>query len=288
MNGLRIGGVPEHFNYPWRLGIERGDFSAEGLRLHWSDMTGGTGQMIRGLASGSLDVAVLLTEGIVQAIHQGLKARIISGYVESPLTWGIHTNRGTSTKNISEWSGGKFAISRMGSGSHLMAFLLAEKQGWDKSTLAFNVVGDVYGGLWALENGEADFFLWEKFTTQPFVDQGKCRRIDELKTPWPCFVIAARQEVLNTRSDELATMCSLIKKLVQEVMENQSSYKEIAWRYHLNEDQTKLWFQETNWDTRSIVPTQALENVHNHLYQLGLLPDAGFPTSSTLTKYIDE
>lgn len=60
---LRVGGVPEHFNLPWRLAIEEGAFKNIGMDVHWSDMTGGTGQMIRGLETGSLDLAVLLTEG---------------------------------------------------------------------------------------------------------------------------------------------------------------------------------------------------------------------------------
>ena len=84
MKGLKIGGVPEHFNLPWRLAIEEGKFSEIGLELHWSDMTGGTGQMIKGLDIGSLDIAVLLTEGITKAILDGLPAKIIQVYVNSP------------------------------------------------------------------------------------------------------------------------------------------------------------------------------------------------------------
>jgi len=47
MKRFKIGGVPEHFNLPWRLAIEEGKFKAAGIELHWSDMTGGTGQMIK-------------------------------------------------------------------------------------------------------------------------------------------------------------------------------------------------------------------------------------------------
>jgi len=287
MNGLKIGGVPEHFNYPWRLGIERGDFSEKGLRLHWSDMTGGTGQMIRGLETGSIDVAVLLTEGIVQAICNGLPAKIISGYVESSLSWGIHASTSNKNKNLSGFSGGKFAISRMGSGSHLMAYILAEEQGWNHSEIDFNVVGDVYGGLWAIENGEADFFLWEKFTTQPFVDQGKCARIATLDTPWPCFVIAAREDVLATRTDELRTMCSVIKNLVAEVMGNENAYQDIAWRYHLEENQTKEWFHETRWDSQMLLQAEALENVSNRLLKLGLLRPENHYSIETIIKQMN-
>ena len=65
---LKVGGVPEHFNLPWRLAIEEGLFREQNIMLHWSDMSGGTGQMIKGLETGSIDVAVVLTEGITKAI----------------------------------------------------------------------------------------------------------------------------------------------------------------------------------------------------------------------------
>ena len=90
MKRFKIGGVPEHFNLPWRLAIEDGDFQKNGVELHWADMSGGTGQMIKGLQTGSLDIAVLLTEGITKAILQGLDASIIAIYVQSPLSWGVH------------------------------------------------------------------------------------------------------------------------------------------------------------------------------------------------------
>lgn len=43
---LRIGGVPEHFNYPWHLALERGLFEKNGVKVQWVDQPLGTGQMI--------------------------------------------------------------------------------------------------------------------------------------------------------------------------------------------------------------------------------------------------
>ena len=89
MLGLKVGGT-EHFNYPWRVAIEEGLFRKEGIALHWADMSGGTGQMIKGLQSGSIDIAVVLTEGISRSILQGLEAKILDVYVSTPLCWGVH------------------------------------------------------------------------------------------------------------------------------------------------------------------------------------------------------
>src|SRR5690606_30214306 len=195
MIGLKIGGVPEHFNLPWRMAIEEGKFREAGIQLHWSDMGGGTGQMIRGLETKSIDVAVLLTEGITKAILQGLDAKIIQVYVTTPLRWGIHVPYNSDIQTVDQLENQTFAISREGSGSHLMSYVRASQENWDTEKLKFKVVGDVYGGLWALENDESQAFLWEKYTTFPFTEQKKCRYIDEVITPWPCFVIAVRTEV---------------------------------------------------------------------------------------------
>jgi sulfonate transport system substrate-binding protein len=281
MKRFRIGGVPEHFNLPWKIAIEKGVFEDLKIDLHWADMPGGTGQMIRGLKAGSINIAVLLTEGITKAIMEGLPAEIVSVYVQSPLTWGIHTPTG-AIKELRELEGSTFAISRESSGSHLMSYVLAANEGWT-APIDFEVVGDVYGGLWALENGKAKGFLWERFTTQPFVDLGKCERIGEVKTPWPSFVIAARKDVLEKDSD-------IVKLMIQKVLEVARDFKnrsvppgndsqgsswsatEISWRYGLDVKQAQMWLDQTHWAEKiEGLSIDELSVVNSTLLSLGLV-----------------
>ena len=42
---------------------------------------------------GKVDVIVALTEGLVADIGKGSHVRLISGYVQSPLTWAIRSHR---------------------------------------------------------------------------------------------------------------------------------------------------------------------------------------------------
>jgi sulfonate transport system substrate-binding protein len=273
MKRFKIGGVPEHFNLPWRNAIEEGAFQSLGVELHWSDMTGGTGQMIKGLQAGSIDIAVLLTEGITRAILQGLDAKIINVYVASPLCWGLHVPVDGSIKELDDLNGKTFAISREGSGSHLMAFVKAQQENWNLDTLTFNVVGDVYGGIWALNNGEAQGFLWEKYTTSPFVDQGKCRLIDEVYTPWPCFVIAVRKELLHSDEALLREMVSIVQKEAYRLKHQSNSAEQFAWRYALPTEQVEQWLAQTEWNYGNDVVHQDFENVVSELLDLGLLSE---------------
>jgi len=273
MKRFKIGGVPEHFNLPWRLCIEENVFKDLGIELHWSDMTGGTGQMIKGLESSSLDIAVLLTEGIAQAILKGTQAKIIDMYVNSPLQWGIHIPVDANTSDIKDLHSANFAISRMGSGSHLMAYVLGKKFNFAMENISFNVIGDVYGGIWALENHVSDAFLWEKYTTQPFVDKGSCKFLGQIDTPWPCFVVAGRQEVVEKHGDEIREMLKRVQQRAKQLKEEPKSTQEIAWRYHLKERSVRQWLQETDWKYSEAPYQDKLESVVEFLLATALITE---------------
>lgn len=273
MLGLKIGGVPEHFNLPWRLAIEEGKFKKIGLELFWSDMYGGTGQMIRGFQNNTIDIAVLLTEGITKSILEGLDVKILEVYVTSPLHWGIHVPYHSDITKVDQLENQTFAISRKGSGSELMAYVLADREGWDTSGLKFNVIGDVYGGLWALENNEAECFLWEKYTTFPFCEQKKCRYIDEIVTPWPCFVIAVKTDIYEKHREVLDQMCRVVNQKAYEVKQNPDSAELISWRYNLRKGQVKNWLIETDWNYETKQFPKEFEKTVNYLKKLNLVTE---------------
>ena len=271
MKRFKIGGVPEHFNLPWKLAIEERKLVDLGVELHWSDMTGGTGQMIKGLQTGTLDIAVLLTEGITKSILQGLNAKIVTVYVTTPLRWGIHVPYNSDFQTVKQLENQTFAISREGSGSHLMTYVRAKQENWNLKELKFNVVGDVYGGLWALENNQAQGFLWEKYTTYPFTEQKKCRYIDEVVTPWPCFVIAVRSEILEENKELLKSVFERVHQEAKAFKENPNAAEIIAWRYNLKLEQTQSWLSETDWNYENSLMKDSIEKVVITLESLELI-----------------
>ena len=131
MKSVKIVGVPEHFNLPWHLCIENGEFELAGIDLQWTDVPEGTGKMCQMLREADTDIAVILTEGIVKDIVAGNDSSIIQVYVQSPLIWGIHVDTKSNYTHLSDLQHKTAAISRIGSGSHLMSFVNSQNQNWE-------------------------------------------------------------------------------------------------------------------------------------------------------------
>ena len=113
MKTVRVGGVPEHFNYAWYIGLKNNLFKENGINLRWVDCPGGTGQMTEALRTNSIDMAVVLTEGIVKAISEGLSCKIVQTYVQSPLVWGVHVAYNSKFKTSSELKKNKRQLADM-------------------------------------------------------------------------------------------------------------------------------------------------------------------------------
>lgn len=252
MTTLKIGSVPEHFNLPWHLCIENDSFAKKGIDVIWTDFPGGTGAMTKALRNEEIDIAILLTEGIIKDITEGNPSKIIQTYIETPLIWGIHVANTSSFQNINDIEHATAAISRYGSGSHLMAYVNAQNQGWNTENLKFEVIKNLDGAVKGLKEGKGDYFMWEHFTTKPYVDNGTFRRIADCPTPWPCFVIAATDNALNTKLPQ-------IKELLHTINNTTTSFKKIdqiaetlSDRYHQKLPDIKKWLSKTEWSQQQL------------------------------------
>ena len=271
---LRIGGVPEHFNLPWRLALEQQRFESLGLDLEWTDYPGGSGAMATALREGELDAGLLLTEGAVAAIAAGAPLKIASLYTDSPLVWGIHVPAASRFRGVAELRGTRYAISRHGSGSHLMAFVHARSLGWPVEQLSFVTVGNLAGAVEAFAAGAADVFFWEKFMTKPLVDAGKFRRLGEFTAPWPAFVVCVADAVDGGQRAALGRAVALVLEEARELRARPDASQLIAERYGLAAADVGEWLETTRWSARVGVAPADLAHVCAALNSLGLLPRA--------------
>ncbi len=274
MKQFTIGGVPEHFNLPWYLTLKDKKYHDKQINLRWKDYFGGTGEMNKALRSGEIDMAVILTEGIIRDIIKGNSSKIVQVFVKSPLIWGIHVAENSDFETISDLRGTQAAISRYGSGSHLMTYVNAEHQGWDKETdLEFTVVKDLEGALKNLPGGNGDYFMWEKFTTKPYVDNGPFRLVGQCPTPWPCFVIAVRQEILENDPEAVRDILTIINKCTMTFKAVPNIDEIIAKRYDQKIEDVIEWLTLTEWSQQQLSEVELLR-VQQKLVELGLIKKA--------------
>ncbi|MEL6811781.1 MAG: substrate-binding domain-containing protein [Bacteroidota bacterium] len=277
MKKFHIGGVPEHFNLPWYLTLRDKKYQEVGINLRWKDFYGGTGQMCKALREKEIDMAVILTEGIIRDIINGNECKIVQVFVQSPLIWGIHVAKNSEYHSIQDLKGTAAAISRYGSGSHLMAYVNAENHQWDtEQDLRFEVIKNLEGALENLPKGIGDYFMWEKFTTKPYVDNGIFRLIGECPTPWPCFVIAVRNEVLDHDEESVKKIVEIINGTTLEFKDIPSIDKTISNRYDQRLDDVREWLSLTEWSQKNLTNLQ-IEKVQNKLLQLDLVKEKASP-----------
>jgi ABC-type nitrate/sulfonate/bicarbonate transport system substrate-binding protein len=271
MKNFIIGGVPEHFNLPWYIALRDKKFNEKGINLRWKDYAGGTGQMCRALREKEIDMAVILTEGMVRDIINGSETKIVQVFVKSPLLWGIHVAANSDYENVSDLKGTEAAISRYGSGSHLMAFVNAENLSWDlKKDLNFKVIKDLDGALEGLPKGEGDYFMWEKFMTKPHVDNGIFRLVGESPTPWPSFVIAVRNDILENEAESVKAILEVINLVTSDFKTIPNIDEMIAKRYGQKIEDVREWLSLTEWSDRQLT-SKELENIQQKLLELDLI-----------------
>ncbi len=264
-----MGGVPEHFNFPWQLAQDYGFFTKENIDFKWSFYNAGTGAMVKALEAGELDMAILLTEGAVSAIIKGLQAKIVKQYITSPLIWGIHTGNHSGLENIGACEGKKYAISRFGSGSHLMAMIDAEVRNKKIEEQDFVLVENMPGAIQSLEANLSQVFFWEKYTTKPNVDSGLLNRIGEFITPWSCFQIVASNQILEQHPEKVEAILKTINFTCKQFMTADNSIDMILANFDMKPEDALAWFYSTEWNTDYNVSEKMLENVMYSLKKIG-------------------
>lgn len=287
---VRLCGVPEHFNLPVEAALRRKEFERAGIDLEWRHVPQGTGAMIAALSAGEVDVALCLFEGAVAATCKansgpsraacaaesgssgtGLadKAaaarpgcapalRLCGEYVTAPLRWMIATGSGRSDlpnldalqRRFAEGGSVRVSVSRLGSGSHLMAFVLALQQGWPLDRLSFLIHDNFRAMRSAVVSASADVFLWELGMTSPFVHSGELRELGWIDTPWHCFSFVAREDWLAAPRNRaalaaLADVCC--RSAAAFVADENSSCEEICARYGLSLADAHAWMRRVSF-----------------------------------------
>lgn len=272
---LRIGFVPEHFSTPLEFAKKHFNLSATLLPY-----PAGTGHMVTALQSGDIDIGVGLTEGWIAALGKAQAAqkdagfRVVGTYVETPLCWAISTGaRREDVNNIQDLKGKRVGVSRVGSGSYVMSYVLADQQGWleaSKEDPPFPIEPlETFARLReGVNNRTADFFMWEHFTSKRYYDNGEIKRVGEIYTPWSSWKIVASTSLLNPQNwskgpnasqpalkEDLEDALQKINKGVRHFEENQEeAVAYISTKLDYSEEDAREWLKTVRFahDVRGV------------------------------------
>ncbi|KAI7871009.1 hypothetical protein BDF14DRAFT_1719949 [Spinellus fusiger] len=235
--------------------------------------------MIQKMKDRELDLSIALTEGLVAGnAKQQDWYNIVGTYVDVPLCWGISAGKESKHNSIDTLHQTNVAISRFGSGSHIMAYVLAEQQGWlsaniDKEHFQFNVLHDFKSMRDAVNDTSSDFFMWEIFTTKPYYDSGEVKNIGQITPPWPAFTFAAHVE-MQSRPQDTKNVLKAIQKatvLFMDQKENES-VQYIMKHLEYKEEDIRQWFKTVSYaKDLSSVSSHALEVVGSSLIKAGII-----------------
>ncbi|KKY35537.1 putative periplasmic binding ii [Diaporthe ampelina] len=264
---LRVGYVPEHFSTPIHFASKHFGLDAELVPF-----PSGTGHMITALRSNEIDVGIGLTEGWVAGLGkedvQGDGGyRLVGTYVETPLCWAISTGAARpEISNIDSLNGRKIGVSRLGSGSYVMGFVLADQQGWlsqkpagssssSSSPYSDFVVLNTFENLRkAVNSGEADFFMWEHFTSKRYYDSGDIRKVGEIYTPWSSWKIVASTKLVRDGQLDLR-LHNLFDKLDKGIQHFNNNHDEavtyISTELDYSEEDAREWLRTVRFPART-------------------------------------
>jgi sulfonate transport system substrate-binding protein len=273
LSKLIIGGVDEAFNVPWKRIAQRQPLHNKGVEIQWTDFGGGTGQIMRALNSNEIQVAIVLTEGVVSDIYKNDQSRIFSSYVTSPLEWGVHVHENSPVSAVNEIKDKCIAISKFGSGSHLMAILNAYENGWNVNEIKFKEINNLTGGLDSLKKGEADVFFWEKHTTRSYLKPNQLKYIGSFKGPWGAFVVAVNNTLT---SRDLENLNEIMKFVLEEASSFKLSHLSAPYITRFNNMDVvtaQSWLQSTRFATTVSLNQLEVLKVKEILFQSGILTE---------------
>lgn len=212
--------------------------------------------------------------------------------------WAISTGASRpEISSISSLRGSKIGVSRIGSGSYVMGYVLADQQSWLSSTSSTEggpfseaVVLNDFATLRAgVNSGRADFFMWETFTSKKYHDSGEIRRVGEIYTPWSSWKIVASTKLakdgaLDPRIEDLFAK---LDKGVQRFEEDpEGAVKWIASNLDYSEADARAWLDTVKF-TKGVegVKPEVVQSCVDILRKAGVLVEGkGMQPSEMVAK----
>ncbi|KAF8589809.1 periplasmic binding protein-like II [Ramaria rubella] len=290
---LRVGYVREHFSSPLLQFAAKDDGKTFVLVEH----PGGTGSLISALTNNEVDVAIALTDPLLAGIAKGSDAyRLVGSFVTTPLNWAVITGTKSKYQSIADLKGTTIGISRPGSGSQTMAAVMALQHKWQIRFQRLN--NNIHGLIDSVNADTTSAFMWEWFTTKPWVDRGEARFIGSVPTPWPSWLIAAHPSPERAPPAAVRAFLTTLSEYVRAFNSSEkragANIEFIKEKFNYPEEDIKAWLETVGYPTDcGTLSVKVIVDTLNVLEKAGVVqkPANGFKVedfiNSNITSLVD-
>jgi hypothetical protein len=170
-----------------------------------------------------------------------------------------------------------------------MGYVLAEDRGWLLPTVGagtssesaspyseFVVLNTFQNLRNAVNSGDADFFMWEHFTSKRYYDSGEIRRVGEIYTPWSSWKIVASTKLAKPNGEVDARVEDVLEKLNRGIEHFNGNHEEavryISTELDYSEEDAREWLKTVRFPERTQgVDLRVIERTVAILRKAGML-----------------
>lgn len=299
---LTVAYIPEHFSTPLFLAETHGYYAEKGLEVEFVPVVEGSGRLIRMLGEKKVDVAIGLTEAFVADIANGNQGyNVVATYVQSPLCWAISTGADRDIRSPSDLAGKRIGVSRIGSGSYVMSFVLGLHHKFPTPYFSefpvlhnFQNLRDSVNLNYSDDSGakvDADAFMWEHFTSKKYYDSGEIRRVGEIYTPWPLWVVTATTEAATEKRAALGDFLAAVRRGVDYFWAHrEESVAHILTHLNYTAEDARLWMETVEFNREigavEIEWPRVVETTARVLKTAGVIKDADDDVEARLRAHV--
>lgn len=284
---MKVAYIPEHFLTPLFFAKEQGFYEKHGVDVEFVPVIEGSGRLIKLLNSKEVDLAIGLTEAFVADIGKGnTDINIRATYVESPLCWAISTGaHRDEITTATDLKGKRIGISRIGSGSYVMSFVLGLQLEFPSPYFSefpilnnFKNLRDSVNKKFVDDDGsqkDSDAFMWEHFTLKKYYDNGEIKKIGQIYTPWPSWVVTLHKDVATR---EISKFLAAVRDGIEYFAQNpDEAVQHISTHLDYSAEDAREWLKTVKFNEqigqKQIDWATVVENTSKVLKTAGVLED---------------
>ncbi|CAE7815188.1 unnamed protein product [Symbiodinium sp. CCMP2592] len=267
---IGIAAAPIQFALANQLNVDELSF-----HLHWVKCPPDADAVLAMLGAGLLDLAILQTEDVVQAVSLGSSLRICGTYTSSPRRFGLYVSSLKAQEAPSEVLRSPCGVLHNCLGAQLAVHMLGQHRDWQAlGGLYLRPLSSLEAAKTAIASGRVEMVLWEKYLAYDCVASGEWVEVWQADLPWSSSLFAATKEATYAKAQSVQRFIDWAKQAAEDFLQAESvedAEKLLASTYRLVGVSVIVWLSSVSWACRCQVRREDLSAALQSLTKAGLL-----------------